>query len=91
MPFDQSKIAVYAEKFRCKICNYNEVNCILAKCGHGICRTCYDKINPSGQPSVIRCPWCRVPASIVPLFLLGGYKQKYLKYKKKYLELKNKL
>jgi hypothetical protein len=91
VPFDKSKIAEYAEKFKCKICQENEVNSILVKCGHGICRTCYSKINPSGQPSVIRCPWCREPASVVPLFLVGGYKQKYLKYKKKYLELKNKL
>lgn len=91
VPFDQSKIEEYAEKFKCKICRDNEVNCIFAGCGHGICRTCYSQINPSGQPSVIRCPFCRESASVVPLFLIGGYKQKYLKYKKKYLELKNKL
>ena len=61
-------------------------------CGHPTCRSCYNKIRPSGgenEQVVKRCPWCRVPApSVNPLFLNGGYKQKYLKYKNKYLELK---
>ncbi len=90
VPFQQSKIAEYAEKFKCEKCKVNEVNFFFPGCGHRICKTCYDNIKPSGQPSVIRCPLCSKPASIVPLFLVGGYKQKYLKYKKKYLELKNK-
>ena len=64
-------------------------------CGHPICRTCYGKITPSGGANgqvVKKCPWCREPApSANPLFLNGGYKQKYLKYKEKYLKFKNKI
>ena len=91
VPFDKSKIAEYAEKFRCKICEENEVNCILMECGHGICRPCYLAHVRSTQErnQELNCPWCNRPITAVKnLFLAGGYKQKYLKYKKKYLELK---
>jgi len=91
VPFDESKIAEYAEKFRCKICEENEVNCILMECGHGICRPCYlTHVRSTQERNLeLNCPWCNGPITAVKnLFLAGGYKQKYLKYKKKYLELK---
>jgi TPR repeat protein len=76
----------------CPVCKVNRINRVMS-CGHTICDVCYDLRRPSGnseEPMVKRCPICAIPAPIAnPLFLNGGYKKKYLKYKKKYINLKN--
>ena len=80
----------------CEICYENPVNRVMP-CGHPICFVCFNQLPPSGagtelDPRVRRCPTCRAPAPHAnPLFLNGGYKKKYLKYKEKYIQLKNQL
>ena len=94
--FDKQQIQVddmldvYGEELRCKICLEHKVNCIMP-CGHTICTQCYK--NDGLVPPPKNCPWCReTPApDIRGLFFVGGYKEKYLKYKDKYIQLKNKL
>ena len=63
----------------CVVCNIREANTRL-NCGHLLCSICTETLTT--------CPLCRAP---ITSFLIGGYRQKYLKYKAKYLELKNSL
>jgi hypothetical protein len=67
----------------CQICVSNEKNVVFFPCGHLTCNVCCQTLT--------KCPFCRTNIERKNKVFLGGFKQKYLKYKQKYLELKKEM
>jgi hypothetical protein len=65
--------------------NPNRVH--VLSCGHTFHKHCIGSWLQSHQD----CPICREPVRSNKALFLGGYQDKYLKYKNKYINLKNNL
>ena len=51
--------------YQCQICFEVDVDCLLAPCGHGLCKNCLEKNKQNGR----KCPFCRKTImSTTPLY-----------------------
>lgn len=61
----------YAEKWTCKICSSDDIDCVLVPCGHSICVRCSEnltRIDRSAVRNACTCPYCRKVAQVQRFF-----------------------
>ncbi len=75
------------DEMTCIICLENEKNTSLIPCGHVFCNICTENLIKTQST----CPYCRSVINGSLKVFLGGYYDKYMKYKNKYLKLKKSL